>query len=131
MRFIDRSSGAPAVVELLGSPAAALVIATGGELRLINGVAVIAKFDGEHNAMPTPVAAQATFDDTNRAVTGEGIRHAWMARRTWQSVSPQPMYTLVRRAWEFWSDDVATQLHACRQVWRRQRGSVLSCASMA
>jgi hypothetical protein len=37
----------------------ALVIAAGAKLRLINGVSVIAKFDGEHNAMPTPVAAQA------------------------------------------------------------------------
>jgi hypothetical protein len=46
MRFIDRSSGAPAGVELLGSPAAGLVIAAGAELRLINGVSVIAKFDG-------------------------------------------------------------------------------------
>jgi len=50
-----------------------LVIAAGAELRLINGVSVIAKFDGEHNAMPTPVAAQATLRRPNRAVTGEGI----------------------------------------------------------
>jgi hypothetical protein len=73
MRFIDRSSGAPAGVELLGSPAQPLLIAAGAELRLINGVSVIAKFDGEHNAMPTPVAAQATLRRPNRAVTGEGI----------------------------------------------------------
>jgi hypothetical protein len=50
-----------------------LVIAARAELRLINGVSVIAKFDGEHNAMPTPVAAQATLRRSNRAVTGEGI----------------------------------------------------------
>jgi len=50
-----------------------LVIAAGAKLRLINGVSVIAKFDGEHNAMPTPVTAQATLRRPNRAVTGEGI----------------------------------------------------------
>jgi hypothetical protein len=48
-------------VNPLGSPAHALVIAAGAKLRLINGLSVIAKFDGDHNAMPTPEAAQAAF----------------------------------------------------------------------
>jgi hypothetical protein len=39
----------------------ALVIAAAAELGLINGVWSYPKFDGEHNAMPTPVAAQAAL----------------------------------------------------------------------
>jgi hypothetical protein len=54
MRFIDRSSGAPARHWARARPR----IAAGAKLRLINGVSVIAKFDGEHNAMPTPEVAQ-------------------------------------------------------------------------
>ena len=69
MRFIDRSSGAPARHWARARPR----IAAGAKLRPINGVSVIAKFDGEHNAMPTPVAAQATLRRPNRAVTDEGI----------------------------------------------------------
>jgi hypothetical protein len=63
----------------------ALVIAAGAELRLINGVSVIAKFDGEHNAIPTPVAAQATLLHRNRQYRpGE---------RTWAAIADRQKFS--------------------------------------